>query len=136
MFINYRLLNSSKGTANVTYQDLNEFTFEYPCKSNNDCTPYVAEIQAGRYIFEVWGAQGGQNGGLGGYAKGTISLKATTTAYIYIGGQGSSNPGNTNYGGYNGGGNGTGIFRDCTKEYAYLLSSGEGQQTFAFAKIL
>ncbi|KAI5532282.1 glycine-rich protein family [Trichomonas vaginalis G3] len=102
------MLDSSKGTANVLHEKGNEITFNYPCESNHDCTPYVAEIQAGRYIFEVWGAQGGQNGGLGGYAKGTISLKKNTTAFIYIGGQGSSNTNNIHPGGFNGGGTGVG----------------------------
>ncbi|EAY11871.1 loricrin, putative [Trichomonas vaginalis G3] len=109
MFIKYGLKDENKGTAKVSREKENEIVFEYPCESNYDCTPYYAKIPAGQYIFEVWGAQGGQNGGLGGYAKGTISLKLNTTAFISIGGQGSSNTDNEFHpGGYNGGGTGRG----------------------------
>lgn len=54
----------------------------------------------GYYIVECWGAQGGNNGGLGGYSKGTIKLTKDQTIYVYVGGQGSVG------GGWNGGGNG------------------------------
>ena len=62
----------------------------------------------GTYKLEVWGAQGGYNGGYGGYSNGTKSLSKTNIVYIVVGGQGntisySSTP---SYGGYNGGGNG------------------------------
>ena len=62
----------------------------------------------GTYKLEVWGAQGGYNGGYGGYSSGTKSLSKTNIVYIVVGGQGntisySSTP---SYGGYNGGGNG------------------------------
>lgn len=58
-------------------------------------------LSAGTYTFECWGADGGYypsataaSGaekiyGRGGYAKGTVKLTSTVTAYIYVGGQGS-----------------------------------------------
>ena len=49
------------------------------------------------YLLEVWGAQGGNNGGKGGYSYGTIYLEAGTKLYLYAGGSGAS-------GGFNGGG--------------------------------
>lgn len=57
----------------------------------------------GTYKLEVWGARGGvNNGGLGGYSVGNITLAAGTNVYVYVGGQGSSASGVT--GGFNGGG--------------------------------
>lgn len=58
----------------------------------------------GTYVIETWGAQGGgsskYSGGLGGYAKGSISLKSGQKLYVFVGGAGSMYNG-----GYNGGGN-------------------------------
>jgi len=61
----------------------------------------------GAYKLEVWGAQGGYNGGLGGYSVGNINLSSGQIIYIYVGGQGFTHPldGGTNLpGGWNGGG--------------------------------
>lgn len=60
----------------------------------------------GTYQLQVWGANGGNDGmvgGRGGYATGNINLTAGEIVRIYVGGQGG-NCGNNN-GGYNGGGN-------------------------------
>jgi hypothetical protein len=63
------------------------------------------------YIVEVWGAQGGAShndngyvdqGGKGGYSKGSLSLNISSNLYICIGQKGG-----TITGGYNGGGTGT-----------------------------
>lgn len=71
----------------------------------------------GSIIIEAWGAQGGNGdqpgngtspGGLGGYAKGTLSVSAGDTLFVYVGGKGGD--GNrsayqmTGVGGWNGGG--------------------------------
>jgi len=50
--------------------------------------------------IECWGAQGGNDGGQGGYAKGERAVTPGEHLYIYVGGAGSG----TN-GGWNGGGN-------------------------------
>ncbi len=51
--------------------------------------------------IQAWGAQGGTtNGGLGGYATGTLSVSQGQTLYLYVGGQG----GTSQTGGFNGGG--------------------------------
>lgn len=73
--------------------------------------PYSGSSRAitlpkGTYLLECWGAQGGYRssssyGGKGGYAKGTLTLTANTTLYLYAGGAG--NTGGTS-GGFNGGG--------------------------------
>ena len=67
---------------------------------------FTAEY-AGYYQVEAWGAQGGNDGelgGLGGYATGVVRLSAGETLYIYVGGAGNGCVAGTG-GGYNGGGN-------------------------------
>lgn len=55
---------------------------------------------SGKYLVEVWGAQGGSpltspgsSGGKGGYAKGELELTSGDTLYAYVGASGNS-PGN------------------------------------------
>src|SRR4029078_2343850 len=78
-------------------------------------------LPAGTYTLETWGADGGdnlgngsstflQNGGKGGYSKGTYTLASATTLYVYVGGRGSNSTSSLNVtvpGGYNGGGYGS-----------------------------
>ena len=87
----------------------NILTLQYPCENKLECSPYVLTLKPGRYMFEVWGAQGGGNntgiptteeGGKGGYSKGKFHLQEEKTFYIYIGSSGTDS-GN---GGFNGGG--------------------------------
>ena len=54
----------------------------------------------GKHTLTVWGAQGGNTGGKGGYSTGVVNLNENMNLYIYVGGQGSK--GST--GGFNGGG--------------------------------
>ena len=67
---------------------------------------------AGRYLLEVWGAQGGSgggSGGAGGYSKGYVNLSAGQVLYIVVGGAGSAMQKASHKvaaGGYNGGGQG------------------------------
>ena len=78
---------------------------------------FVAPVD-GTYQLEVYGAQGGSHssrndGGKGGYSKGTVDLKTGDVLYIGVGGAGANHTGTayaTRNGGYNGGGNGY----DCT----------------------
>jgi type II secretory pathway pseudopilin PulG len=87
--------------------------------------PYTVHT-SGRYLLEVWGAAGGDAsahgdrfGGKGSYAAGVISLSAGTDLYLYAGGKGVTEIGNTSVqidmvanppeetktpGGFNGGG--------------------------------
>lgn len=68
----------------------------------------------GKYLLEVWGANGGTYNnagepGTGGYSKGTVELYKNETISLYVGGKGKYGTG-TNYtetsgGGFNGGGN-------------------------------
>lgn len=91
-------------TAGNIVSQVSTFTFTV----KEDFVPYVKEfysnnsyetvtLQPGKYIFETWGAKGGNGedgGGYGGYSKGQITLSKATNFYVYVG---------TNDG-YNGGG--------------------------------
>lgn len=72
---------------------------------------------SGTYIFEVWGAQGGNAGyngavttygGKGGYAQGSMTLVAGQDVFVYVGGQGAGETSTGTLeslaGGFNGGG--------------------------------
>ena len=80
--------------------------------------PYTGQSQTvtldpGLYRFRCWGAQGGSynntyQGGAGGYSEGVIRLEATTTLYLYVGGQPKPlTSSGTSNAGFNGGGTGT-----------------------------
>ena len=81
---------------------------------NNNYTFTAAPQGTYTYTLEVWGAEGGYGwdmtqGGKGGYAKGNVSLSASTPLYICVGGHGlpypaTSEPASGIVGGYNGGG--------------------------------
>ena len=88
-------------------------------------------LYKGRYIFECWGASGGEGGGdgthapggKGGYAKGYITLKKKSHFTIKIGGEGSANGRNVvQEGGFNGGGKGGTAYYDSN----YLFAGGGG----------
>lgn len=103
-------------------------TFEYRGKGQRFVVPV-----SGEYLLELWGAQGGyavghpnhrtpQNkpisqakGGLGGYTKGKIKLKAAQVLYVFVGGQGNPYVGSSTLritGGFNGGGSSDGCNTD------------------------
>ena len=83
--------------------------FIYPY---NDCKQYNITLNRGKYLFELWGAQGGNSGnakgGKGAYVSGITTLNSKETFYIYIGGQGNKGFISTTRpkGGCNGGGDG------------------------------
>ena len=62
-------------------------------------------LETGRYKLEVWGAQGGGNGGCGSYSSGMIDIENSETFYYNVGGKGEDMiNGQIVAGGYNGGG--------------------------------
>ena len=79
-------------------------------------TTVTVPLSAGTYRLEVWGAEGGNGtytsgytalGGKGGYSVGYLTLDSANTAYVTVGGKGSSGTSSAYYsGGYNGGGQG------------------------------
>ena len=64
----------------------------------------------GTYKLEVWGAQGGENGGYGGYSTGKVNLTSGEKIYINIGGLGVSKDSGS---AYNGGGRGYATYATC-----------------------
>ena len=89
--------------------------FNYPCSDSTTCHPISITLFPGFYVFELYGAAGGDveydgkisKGGRGGYTRASLKFFKKTKAYLYIGGKGGQS--NTSYGrgGYNGGGNGS-----------------------------
>ena len=71
-------------------------------------------LQPGKYLLEVWGAQGGAasaynqqsayEGGKGGYAVGEVVLTEALLNYVYVGGMGKRVGNAAGGGGFNGGG--------------------------------
>lgn len=57
------------------------------------------KLCAGTYKMQLWGAQGGNSGGKGGYSTGNVTLTGNETLYFYVGGAGGKG-----IAGYNGGG--------------------------------
>ena len=55
-------------TVNIIVNNFTTQTFSYSGSSKQ------VELPAGKYKLQVWGAQGGSNGGKGGYAEGVIQL--------------------------------------------------------------
>ena len=79
------------------------------------------------YQLEVWGAQGGNYGGNGGYSTGKIYLEKGTTLYIYAGGSGANggfNGGGTSKSGYGGGASDIRIGNDSL--YSRVIVAGGG----------
>lgn len=101
----------------VLYAEWELDVFKYEC--TNSIQTFVAPYD-GLYQLEVWGAQGGNNGGKGGYSIGYIFLDKDTELYVGVGGKGKIAPnGGSASGGYNGGG-------AITKAYETACASGGG----------
>lgn len=88
-------------------------------------------LPKGEFKLECWGAQGGdfiygtsvqQEGGKGGYSKGTLTLTNETILYIYAGGKGTSVTSTYTVagGGWNNGGNG------ITNNISFKVAGGGG----------
>ena len=100
----------------------NSALFTYPCPETFKCSPISLSISRGTYLFELWGAQGGDarivnspnirenSGGKGAYVSGEITLYSKRNLYLYIGGKGedqiSTKTDVYSRGGFNGGGKG------------------------------
>ena len=120
--INFRgasisLEDLTKGTINVTKYSF-YLKFDYPCSSRTDCTPYEINLPRGQYLFEIYGASGGDVEslglqGLGGFSRGFYSVKQISSRlFLYLGGEGSPcfNAMCSPFGGFNGGGT---AYGDC-----------------------
>ncbi len=135
---------TGNGKAKITYIGAAE-SINNTCLAVNESVTFeytgtMQEFTAvcpGRYKLEGWGAQGGKNGGRGGYAAGIATLAADAKIYIGVG----ERPAYTT-GGYNGGGAGGGdgsggggathfartrsILKNTAIENVYLIAAGGG----------
>ena len=68
----------------------NRIILNYPCDTTENCTYYKSTFPPGSYKLEVWGAEGGFNGGKGGYSSGVLTIDSPTNIYFFIGSKGSS----------------------------------------------
>ncbi|MGE5455691.1 MAG: glycine-rich protein [Ignavibacteriales bacterium] len=122
--------NETEITRTVNVTVINNFAY------TGNYETWVVPV-TGRYKIEVFGAQGGGNGGKGGYAYGEVNLTAGQTLYGFVGGQGKSDfkqlgAAGGGDGGWNGGGSG-GITWDTYNrpvgDPSIRLSSGGGGAT-------
>ena len=78
--------------------------------------------QKGIYKLEVWGAQGGNGGGLGGYSYGHVLLEKDAVLYVCCGQAGAISTATT----YNGGGGGRSKYFSFTDHYKPTRTGGSG----------
>ena len=83
--INYsyssNILKLNNVASNVEVIKVNElYEYNYTGQSQTFTTPID-----GLYKVELWGAQGGNEGGLGGYTSGYINLNEDEKLYVYVG---------------------------------------------------
>ena len=98
----------------------------------NDCSGYSLTLDPGFYLFEAWGASGGNDeyGGRGAYIKGKIHIYESTNFQIFVGGKGGESiqtENEINNGGCNGGGSGGLGYNDGS--YIYYAGGGGGGST-------
>ena len=80
----FHLGDKSIGNNESVKQAGKSILLDYPCEDPTTCTYFTALLKPGIYAFETWGAEGGYNGGKGGYSFGTINLIKKTRIYIFI----------------------------------------------------
>ena len=90
--------NKQEVISNNSIQVANSIDYDYTGAEQS------VNLIPGIYKLECWGAQGGKNGGYGGYSKGCIQLAEEAILYVNVGGVGNTNGTNA----YNGGGKGNG----------------------------
>ncbi|MEI6767196.1 MAG: hypothetical protein WCM76_16320 [Bacteroidota bacterium] len=98
-------------------------TFSY---SGSIVTWTVPSIACSPVTIEVWGAQGGNSGGLGARMRGEFSNLAGQTLSILVGGQGGSGTGHSCW---EGGGGGGGSFVATNTNTALVVAGGGGGAT-------
>lgn len=116
---NFIPLETSSVTVSMSYKQPQSVDNKYVWEFDYQGAEQTFTVpKTGTYKLEVWGASGGNTtsnnkngtGGYGGYAVGTIQLTRGNTYYINVGGKGTSGRSEkVIVGGYNGGGNATGV---------------------------
>ena len=104
--------------------------------SYGECKAEEVRLSKGTYLLEVWGASGGTYrtdtpGGAGGYARGVLTLKKATKAFVHLGKEGSQSGKvavcNGGGGGLKGGGGGgTDIRLESDSLYSRVIVAGGG----------
>ena len=105
------------------------FTANYPCINTSFCNPFDVTAYPGKYLLEVWGAEGSsidnKKGGKGGYSRGILNLDSKTQLFINIGGKGQFFGNHSNIPSSNGGGGS--YFEDrVNSELVLFYGSGGG----------
>lgn len=114
---NFIPLETSSVTVSISYKQPQSVDNKYVWEFDYQGAEQTFTVpKTGTYKLEVWGASGGNTtsnnksgtGGYGGYSTGTITLTKDNIYYINVGGLGETGR-KIVKGGYNGGGNATGI---------------------------
>ena len=120
------IIKLEDGTSDIsTVQYYQTVIFKYPCTDLTSCTHYDVTLPSGMYMFETWGAQGGLNGGKGGYSRGIIHFPTKQEIHIFIGAKGDEKVHEWGEAkpSFNGGGRGFSIHIDQSKK---SVGSGGG----------
>ena len=86
----------------------------------------------GTYTIEVWGAQGGYDGGLGARMKGDFSLSSGDVIKIIVGQEGTSKTSSSNSGGGGGGGSFVIKYPYNTTGSILVIAGGGGGKSSSF----
>jgi len=83
--------SNSRKLSKTIEEELNRYSktdtsFKASTASTPEAQEYIVPTgQSGWYRIELWGAQGGNNGGLGAYTSGIIKLNEGDILYFYVG---------------------------------------------------
>jgi len=86
--------SNSRKLSKTIEEELNRYSktdtsFKASTASTPEAQEYIVPTgQSGWYRIELWGAQGGNNGGLGAYTSGIIKLNEGDILYFYVGKKG------------------------------------------------
>ena len=72
----------------ISFSQINQkksLNLPYPCDKNTSCYPITINLPKNTYLIEVWGAQGGNEGGKGGYSRGILHIHEEVKMFFYIG---------------------------------------------------
>ncbi len=87
-------INSKKMSKDIENELINYSNSTITYSASNDVQQFVTpEGESGWYRVELWGAQGGSNGGRGAYTTGIIYLDEGDNLFFYVGKQGTSSTG-------------------------------------------
>ncbi|EAX91943.1 PE-PGRS protein, putative [Trichomonas vaginalis G3] len=130
-----RFVKVSNAKSSKVYEILSnprKVFFEYPCTSPIDCYPYEIHLSPGKYLLEVWGAQGCNvtngrqedvEGGTDGHSAGVLIVTNPKTLYLHLGG--TANTSNYFNPTYNGGAGGRNFADGCGGGASDFRTSGD-----------